>query len=43
MAGALGTAGLPLEGRHHNGADDAGNIAALVLYLAERGQWAYGV
>ncbi|MER7275468.1 3'-5' exonuclease [Dactylosporangium sp. NPDC000244] len=40
MAGALQTAGLPLEGRHHNGADDAWNIAALVLHLAERGQWA---
>jgi inhibitor of KinA sporulation pathway (predicted exonuclease) len=47
MAGALGTAGLPLEGRHHNGADDAWNIAALVLHLIGRGQWvepaAYGV
>ena len=40
MAGALGTAGLPLEGRHHNGADDAWNIGALVLYLVERDQWA---
>ncbi|GAA2391651.1 3'-5' exonuclease [Dactylosporangium salmoneum] len=39
MAGALRTAGLPLEGRHHNGADDAWNIGALVLYLVERGQW----
>ncbi|WP_433210657.1 exonuclease domain-containing protein [Dactylosporangium sp. CS-047395] len=43
MAGALKTAGLPLEGRHHNGADDAWNIAALVLHLAERGQFPYGV
>ncbi|WP_433052001.1 exonuclease domain-containing protein [Dactylosporangium sp. CS-033363] len=43
MAGALGTAGLPLEGRHHNGADDAWNIAALVLQLVERGQFPYGV
>ena len=39
MAGALRTAGLPLEGRHHNGADDAWNIAALVLHLAERECW----
>ncbi|GAA4248388.1 3'-5' exonuclease [Dactylosporangium darangshiense] len=43
MAGALRTAGLPLEGRHHNGADDAWNIGALVLYLVERRQWSYGV
>ncbi|MEU7867827.1 3'-5' exonuclease [Dactylosporangium sp. NPDC049140] len=42
MAGALVTAGLPLEGRHHNGADDAWNIAALVLYLLERDRWTYG-
>jgi inhibitor of KinA sporulation pathway (predicted exonuclease) len=42
MAGALQTAGLPLEGRHHNGADDAWNIAALVLYLLERDQWVDG-
>jgi hypothetical protein len=39
MAGALRAAGLPLEGRHHNGADDAWNIGALVLHLAERGNW----
>ena len=39
MAGALKHAGLPLEGRHHNGADDAWNIAALVLHLVERGVW----
>ncbi|MFE0930127.1 hypothetical protein ACFW4O_26560 [Streptomyces mutabilis] len=32
-------AGLPLEGRHHRGVDDAWNIAALVLGLAERGSW----
>jgi inhibitor of KinA sporulation pathway (predicted exonuclease) len=31
MAQALELAGLPLEGRHHCGADDAWNIAALVL------------
>jgi inhibitor of KinA sporulation pathway (predicted exonuclease) len=43
MAGALRTAGLPLEGRHHNGADDAWNIGALVLHLLERGGWDYGV
>ncbi|WP_415645074.1 exonuclease domain-containing protein [Stackebrandtia soli] len=39
MAGALKTAGLPLEGRHHNGADDAWNIAALVLHLVARDAW----
>ncbi|GGM19564.1 hypothetical protein GCM10010129_74870 [Streptomyces fumigatiscleroticus] len=38
-AGATTTrlAGLPLEGRHHRGEDDAWNIAALVLDLVERG------
>jgi inhibitor of KinA sporulation pathway (predicted exonuclease) len=39
MARALITAGLPLEGRHHRGVDDAWNIAALVLHLADRGAW----
>ncbi|MFD8207045.1 exonuclease domain-containing protein [Streptomyces sp. NPDC059695] len=39
MAGALQLAGLPLEGRHHRGEDDAWNIAALVLDLVERGAW----
>jgi len=39
MAEALNVAGLPLEGRHHRGDDDAWNIAALVLDLHERGQW----
>ncbi|GAA3399069.1 3'-5' exonuclease [Streptomyces roseoviridis] len=39
MAGALKTAGLPLEGRHHRGEDDAWNIAALVLDLVGRGAW----
>ncbi|WP_240192793.1 3'-5' exonuclease [Glycomyces sp. YM15] len=39
MAAALDIAGLPLEGRHHSGADDAWNIAALVLDLAEHGDW----
>ncbi|MBM9508099.1 3'-5' exonuclease [Actinacidiphila acididurans] len=39
MAQALRTVGLPLEGRHHRGEDDAWNIAALVLHLAERGAW----
>ncbi|GAA3297523.1 exonuclease domain-containing protein [Dactylosporangium vinaceum] len=44
MAGALQAAGLPLEGRHHNGADDAWNIAALVLHLVTRDRWpSYGV
>ncbi|MFI0895792.1 exonuclease domain-containing protein [Streptomyces sp. NPDC020983] len=39
MAQALQVAGLPLEGRHHRGEDDAWNIAALVLDLAARGDW----
>jgi inhibitor of KinA sporulation pathway (predicted exonuclease) len=39
MARALDIAGLPLEGRHHRGDDDAWNIAALVLDLADRGAW----
>ncbi len=39
MAQALESAGLPLEGRHHRGEDDAWNIAALVAHLVERGFW----
>ncbi len=39
MDQALRTAGLPLEGRHHSGADDAWNIAALVLGLMDAGQF----
>jgi inhibitor of KinA sporulation pathway (predicted exonuclease) len=39
MAHALQIAGLPLEGRHHRGEDDAWNIAALVLDLVGRGAW----
>ncbi|MGN2639479.1 exonuclease domain-containing protein [Nocardia takedensis] len=39
MAQALVTAGLPLEGRHHSGADDAWNIGALVLDILERDAW----
>ncbi|MFD5967313.1 exonuclease domain-containing protein [Streptomyces sp. NPDC060311] len=39
MARALEIAGLPLEGRHHRGVDDAWNIAALVLRLADVGAW----
>ena len=39
MAGALTHAGLPLEGRHHNGGDDAWNIAALVLHLIAADAW----
>jgi inhibitor of KinA sporulation pathway (predicted exonuclease) len=33
MAQALRLAGLPLEGRHHRGVDDAWNIAAMALLL----------
>lgn len=39
MAQALRIAGLPLEGRHHRGEDDAWNIAALILELAAQGAW----
>ncbi|MBH0780740.1 3'-5' exonuclease [Nocardia bovistercoris] len=39
MAGALRIAGIPLEGRHHSGADDAWNIGALVLDIAGRIPW----
>ncbi|MGI5163425.1 exonuclease domain-containing protein [Spirillospora sp. CA-253888] len=39
MAQALEHAGLPLEGRHHSGPDDAWNIGALVLDLAARDAW----
>ncbi|MFJ6982950.1 MULTISPECIES: exonuclease domain-containing protein [unclassified Streptomyces] len=39
MDQALTIAGLPLEGRHHRGEDDAWNIAALVLDLRDRGAW----
>lgn len=39
MAQALAIAGLPLEGRHHRGDDDAWNIAALVLHLRSRNDW----
>ena len=39
MAQALDLAGLPLEGRHHRGEDDAWNIAALVLHLTAMDGW----
>ena len=39
MAEALRIAGLPLEGRHHRGEDDAWNVGALVLSLRDRGAW----
>lgn len=39
MAQALAHAGLPLEGRHHRGVDDAWNIAALVAGLVRAGGW----
>ncbi|MQY16257.1 hypothetical protein SRB5_64550 [Streptomyces sp. RB5] len=38
MAGALEHAGLPLEGTHHRGADDAWNIAALLGGLLTAGR-----
>jgi inhibitor of KinA sporulation pathway (predicted exonuclease) len=39
MSAALEHVGLPLEGRHHSGADDAWNIAALMLEISARGAW----
>ncbi|MGW2248820.1 exonuclease domain-containing protein [Kitasatospora sp. NPDC001660] len=42
MAQALELAGLPLQGRHHRGEDDAWNIAALILDLARVGLWPQG-
>ncbi|WP_406425482.1 hypothetical protein [Streptomyces sp. NBC_00842] len=39
MAQALRVAGLPLEGRHHSGADNAWNIAALILGGSARNAW----
>ncbi|MVN87698.1 DNA polymerase III [Deinococcus sp. HMF7620] len=39
MAQALAHAGLPLDGRHHRGVDDAWNIAALVAGLVRGGHW----
>jgi hypothetical protein len=39
MHQALRVAQLPLEGRHHCGADDSWNIAALILGLMARNAW----
>jgi len=39
MAQALEIAGLPLDGRHHRGEDDAWNIAAIILDMHADGQW----
>ncbi|MFF3570395.1 3'-5' exonuclease [Nocardia jiangxiensis] len=39
MDAALQVAGLPLEGTHHRGGDDAWNIAALIVDMSRRGQW----
>ncbi len=39
MDGALRLAGLPLEGTHHRGDDDAWNIAALIIDMARRERW----
>lgn len=39
MAQALRLTGLPLEGRHHRGDDDAWNIASLVLALVNQDAW----
>lgn len=36
MSQALKIVGLPLEGRHHRGEDDAWNIAAIVIDLLDR-------
>jgi len=37
MAQALEMLGLPLEGTHHRGGDDAWNIARLLAELLRRG------
>jgi inhibitor of KinA sporulation pathway (predicted exonuclease) len=37
MSQALAWLNLPLEGRHHNGADDAWNIARIVTHMLESG------
>ncbi|WP_216327476.1 3'-5' exonuclease [Deinococcus aestuarii] len=39
MVRALRHAGLPLEGIHHRGADDAWNIAALIARMVRDGVW----
>ncbi|MBY8861684.1 exonuclease domain-containing protein [Nocardia sp. CA2R105] len=39
MDAALQVAGLPLEGTHHRGGDDAWNIAALIIDMSRRGRW----
>ncbi|WP_405493687.1 exonuclease domain-containing protein [Nocardia sp. NBC_00511] len=39
MAEALQVAGLPLEGTHHRGGDDAWNIAALIADMVEKQTW----
>jgi inhibitor of KinA sporulation pathway (predicted exonuclease) len=36
MAEALQIAGLPLEGTHHGGIDDARNIAKMLPYILSR-------
>ncbi|QLY28999.1 3'-5' exonuclease [Nocardia huaxiensis] len=39
MAGALRMTGLPLEGTHHRGGDDAWNIAALIADMMKENAW----
>ncbi|MFE3000608.1 exonuclease domain-containing protein [Nocardia sp. NPDC059246] len=39
MAEALRLAGIPLEGTHHRGGDDAWNIAALITDMLARDAW----
>ncbi|WP_067713094.1 3'-5' exonuclease [Nocardia yamanashiensis] len=39
MAGALAMTGLPLEGTHHRGGDDAWNIAALIAGMLREDKW----
>ena len=38
MAAALARLGLPLEGSHHRGADDAWNIAGILSHLLQSGR-----
>lgn len=39
MAGALRHLGIPLEGTHHRGADDAANIARIAVHQYRKGGW----
>ena len=40
MAAALEMLEMPLEGQHHNGADDAWNIAGILGFILDKFRWA---